>query len=207
MRIQYAIYLLLGVALGIFQRHLPAVFALYGFAGFAMICALLATFLPRSRAWLVPVSVLLGGFVYASFCAHAVMAHRLQGAPASGAEFEVSATIVDLPKRIERQTRLSLRLESSLELGGVRNVRVGFYGDAQLRAGEQWQMRLKLRRPHGEVNPGGFDFERAAAANQIDAVGYIVNLGPRLQSAHGVVALRERLSDQIAAVVDRKSVV
>ncbi len=201
MRIQHAIYLLIGIAVGIFQRHLPTINALYVLASFAFLCGISAGYIYRSRAWLLPVSVLMGGFVYASFCAHAVMAHRLQGAPASGAEYEVRATIVDLPKRIERQTRLSLRLEASADLGGVRNVRVGFYGDAPLRAGEQWQMRLKLRRPHGEVNPGGFDFERAAAANQIDAVGYIVNLGPRLRRAHGVVALRERLSDQIAAAV------
>ena len=201
MRIQHAIYLLLGVCVGIFQRHLPAANALYWLAALALLLVILASFVQRSRAWLTPATVLLGGFVYASLCAHAVMAHRLQGAPASGAEFEVNATIVDLPKRIERQTRLSLRLDASAQLGGVRNVRVGFYGEAPLRAGERWQMRLKLRRPHGEVNPGGFDFERAAAANQIDAVGYIVKLGPQLQPAQGIVALRERLSDQIAAAL------
>ena len=209
MRIQHAIYLLIGVCVGVFQRHLPAISMLYWLAGLTLICVVVLAFLSRrfdvlssraknTQAWLMPAAVALGGFVYASMCAHAVMAHRLQGAPASGAEFEVNATIVDLPKRIERQTRLSLRLDASAELGGVRNVRVGFYGDTPLRAGERWQMRVKLRRPHGEVNPGGFDFERAAAANQIDAVGYIVKLGPRLQAAHGIVALRERLSDQIA---------
>ncbi len=201
MRIQHALYLLIGVCVGIFQRQLPAVNALYWLVGLALLCIIFCGYAKRTRAWLLPVSVLLGGFVYASFCAHSVMAHRLQGVPASGAEFEVSATIMDLPKRIDRQTRLSLRLEASAQLGGVRNVRVGFYGDTPLRAGERWQMRLKLRRPHGEVNPGGFDFERTAAANRIDAVGYIVKLGPRLQAAQGIVALRERLSDQIAAAV------
>lgn len=198
MRIQHAIYLLIGICAGIFQRHLPALNVLYWLAGFAVSGAIFCLFATRLRAWLLGASVVLGGFVYASLCAHSVMAHRLQGAPATGTEFEVSATIVDLPKRADRQTRLSLRLDATSELGGVRNVRVGFYGDAPLRAGERWQMRLKLRRPHGEVNPGGFDFERAAAANRIDAVGYIVKLGPRLQAAQGIVALRERLSDQIA---------
>ena len=198
MRIQHVIYLLIGICVGIFQRHLPAMSLLYWLAGCAVACAISCGFIKRARTILVPVALVLGGFVYASFCAHAVMAHRLQGAPATGAEFEVSATIVELPKRADRQTRLSLRLDATPELGGVRNVRVGFYGDAPLRAGERWQMRVKLRRPHGEVNPGGFDFERAAAANQIDAVGYIVKLGPRLQAAQGIVALRERLSDQIA---------
>lgn len=201
MRIQHAIYLLIGVCVGIFQRQLPTLNVLYGFAALALIIGIFCGFAKRGRTWMLPVSVLLGGFAYASFCAHSVMAHRLQGAPATGAEFEVTATIVDLPKRIDRQARLSLRLETSAELGGVRHVRVGFYGDAPLRAGERWQMRLKLRRPHGEVNPGGFDFERTAAANRIDAVGYIVTLGQRLQAAQGIAALRERLSDQIAAAV------
>ena len=198
MRIQHAIYLLIGICVGIFQRQLPAISLLYWLAGFVVVSAIFCGFAKRARPWLMPVAVVIGGFTYASFCAQAVMAHRLQGAPATGSEFEVSATIVDLPKRAERQTRLSLRLDASAELGGVRNVRVGFYGDVRLRAGERWQMRIKLRRPHGEVNPGGFDFERAAAANHIDAVGYIVKLGPRLQAAQGITALRERLSDQIA---------
>ena len=211
MRIQHAIFLLFGVCIGIFQRHLPAVNTLYWLAGIALLCVIFcgtmlgrnnqSKLFQRAGAWLMPVALVLGAFIYASFCAHAVMSNRLQGVPAGGAEFDVSATIVDLPKRIERQTRLSLRLEASAELGGVRNVRVGFYGAAPLRAGERWQMRIKLRRPHGEVNPGGFDFERIAAANQIDAVGYIVKLGPRIQPAQGIAALRERLSDQIAAAV------
>ena len=207
MRIQHALYLLIGICIGIFQRHLPALGLLYGGVGLVLLCMLVCGIVKRGRAGLtlraglMPVALVLSGFVYASFCAHSVMAHRLQGVPANGAEFEVITTIVDLPKRIDRQTRLSLRLEPSAELGATRDVRVGFYGDATLRAGERWQMRVKLRRPHGEVNPGGFDFERIAAANQIDAVGYIVKLGPRLQAAKGVAALRENLSDQIALAV------
>ncbi len=201
MRITHALCLLIGICAAIFQRHLPALHLSYFLIGVACTLSALSLFRPSWRAALSAAAVVLAGYSYASLSAHAVMAHRLSGAPATGAEFEVSATIVDLPKSVDRQTRLSLRLLASNALGGVQNVRVGYYGAEHLRAGETWRMRLKLRRPHGEVNPGGFDFERAAAANRIDAVGYVLSLGERLQGARGINALRERLSDQIATVV------
>lgn len=40
------------------------------------------------------------------------------------------------------------------------HLRVSWYrSEQQPRAGECWQLRLKLRTPHGSLNPGGFDYE------------------------------------------------
>jgi competence protein ComEC len=209
MRLHHALCLLLGVCLGIFQRQLPPYSTLWFVAGISSVI-FLTLLLLRRRALAIGRSARLGsqllavivfGYVYASWSAGQVMAHRLHDVPATGAEFDVTASIVDLPKTAQSQTRLALLLEPSPELASVQYVRVGYYGDVELQAGERWQMRLKLRRPHGEVNPAGFDFEKIAAANRIDAVGYIVQLKTREQAASGLLALRARLSAQIGAMV------
>jgi competence protein ComEC len=210
MRISHALCLLIGICVGIFQRQLPSIQIIYfmaAAAGALVLVLMLHKTSPRDgahkplRGVLLFAAILLVGYSFASFNAHTVMAHRLRGAPATGAEYDVIATIVELPKHADRQTRLSLRLLTSQALGGVENVQVGYYGSEKLRAGERWQMRLKLRAVHGETNPGGFDFARAAAANRIDAVGYVLNLGTRQQDARGINALRERVSDQIASAL------
>ncbi|MEE4245457.1 MAG: DNA internalization-related competence protein ComEC/Rec2 [Kangiellaceae bacterium] len=41
--------------------------------------------------------------------------------------------------------------------------------------GQIWQMRLALKTPYRLHNPGGFDFERWALLNGIDAIGYVVD--------------------------------
>ena len=41
------------------------------------------------------------------------------------------------------------------------------------RPGEYWQLRVKLRRPRGFANPGGFDYEAWLVANRIGATGYV----------------------------------
>jgi len=44
---------------------------------------------------------------------------------------------------------------------------------AQFRAGERWQLTVRLKRPHGTQNPHGFDFESWALAENIRATGTV----------------------------------
>lgn len=45
------------------------------------------------------------------------------------------------------------------------------------RAGERWQLRVKLKRPRGFANPGGFDYAAWLVANRIGATGYVERSG------------------------------
>jgi len=55
---------------------------------------------------------------------------------------------------------------------------LSWYGDQQgiplLKAGDSWQFVVKLRRPRGLLNPGGFDYEAWLIENGFSATGYIV---------------------------------
>lgn len=43
-----------------------------------------------------------------------------------------------------------------------------------LHAGDQWQLSVRLKRPHGQLNPGGFDYEAWLFSKKIRATGYVV---------------------------------
>ncbi len=85
-------------------------------------------------------------------------------------------------------------------------TRLSWYRNApELHTGERWRLWVRLKRPHGFANPGGFDYERWLLAAGIRATGYVrgkrhhQRLGR--QSAQGVQALRGRISRQISATL------
>ncbi len=53
---------------------------------------------------------------------------------------------------------------------------------AEIRPGERWQFLLRLKRPHGLQNPGGFDGERWWHQERVTATGWI-RVAQRLQAA------------------------
>jgi competence protein ComEC len=48
-----------------------------------------------------------------------------------------------------------------------------YYPDQKIKAGQQWSFTVKLKRPHGSLNPGGFDYERWLFSEGIGATGYV----------------------------------
>lgn len=153
----------------------------------------------RRRASVVVACCLLG-ISYANHVAGLRMQERLSASPPTQ-DIQITGEIVGLPEPGADATRLTLRVLRSPT--PLERVRISWYDAPELKPGEQWQLRLRLRRPHGEVNPGGFDFERYAAQHRIAAVGYVLahSENRKLAEAHGVDALRERLSAQIAQLL------
>ena len=78
-----------------------------------------------------------------------------------------------------------------------------------MRAGERWQMTVRLKAPHGNRNPHGFDYELWLWEQSIQATGY-VRAGPRdapparLSSGwqHPVERARQSVREAIYAQVD-----
>ncbi|MCQ4166213.1 DNA internalization-related competence protein ComEC/Rec2 [Tahibacter harae] len=124
-----------------------------------------------------------------------------------GVELELRGRILDLPDRRADATRFDLVLHSASRNGEALplrgRVRLSWYGTPpRLRPCASWQLRVRLKRPRGLSNPGGFDSERQALQLGLVAVGYVREDGANRELAPApgcVAARRERIADAIAA--------
>ena len=180
-------------------------------------CALLAW---RNRKLAVPLA-LLGGFVWASTCAHLRLADWL--APElEGRDLDVVGVVASLPARMERGVRFEFDVESApngerlpkkLWLAWYRSPSAPEDQPALLQAdlhpGERWLLTVRLRRPHGSVNPDGFDYEAWLLERGIGATGYVRQRGSQtlLGTRRGITdfveqareAIRDRFEKQLGA--------
>ena len=142
-----------------------------------------------------------------------------------GQDLSVSGVIANLPQRsasglrfrfeVEQATRqgVPVQLPARLALGWY----AGFHEDAaqlqpgaELRAGQRWRFTLRLRQPHGNLNPHGFDYELALFEQGVRATGAVRDMPPPelLDRAAGypVERARQRVRDAIeASVSDRRA--
>jgi len=157
---------------------------------------------PRMRA----VAALLCGFAWACILAGHAMAQRLPLA-LEGADLVVEGRVIGLPQRNADQLRFEFMVErgedKAAPLAGSKLRLSRYRSDAQPDPGSRWRYAVRLQRPRGLINPGGFDFERYALERGIDAVGYVRDSGENRQLAKGggIDALRMRLSAAMASAV------
>ena len=120
-----------------------------------------------------------------------------------GINIPVKGLIVDLPEQDERQTRFDfIDTESAQKLPS--KLRLSwYYPDQAIKAGQYWFFTIKLKRPHGSLNPGGFDYERWLFTQGIGAAGYVrpdskpVLLG-RDSAWTNISVWRQRITDRLS---------
>jgi len=163
-------------------------------------CAALAAW---RRAFLVP-AALAAGFLWAAGYAHLRLADRL--APElEGADLEVAGVVSGLPAASERSLRFEFEPESPRL---PRRVLLSWYrsraGEAppELQPGERWLLTLRLKRPHGPLNPHGFDYEAWLTERGIGATGYVRDAASarRIGARNGFA---DRIAQARAAVRER----
>jgi competence protein ComEC len=198
-----ALLLLGGIAFAMLQRELPAAWLL----GLALGVGVLVTWrLPRARWAAMP----LAGFAWASLHGLVAMEQRLPEA-LQGADLVVTGHVVGLPQPGERRVGFGFRVAEGEGAGEVlagRELRLAWYGSPPaLEPGSQWTLTVRLKRPRGVLNPGGFDYERHALQRRIAATGHVRESASwtRHGDAAGIDALRLQLSDAIATRVERPS--
>lgn len=122
--------------------------------------------------------LLAGGFCWAGWHAGQVIAMQLPAA-LEGRDLMVRGLVTAAPEHLSHaHLRLRLRIEAWRSGDDwqptVLPVRLNWYRESQdVQAGERWQLRVRLKRPHGLANPGGFDYERWLFAKAIRATGYV----------------------------------
>ena len=108
-----------------------------------------------------------------------------------GRDVAVSGTVAAMPQRADGGVRFRFELDSS-EVPLPPQLLLGWYGAQAtedpgsidlasavpaLRAGERWRFTVRLKAPHGNVNPHGFDYELWMWEQGLQAAGY-VRAGP-----------------------------
>jgi competence protein ComEC len=152
----------------------------------------------RRKPWAVAALAFGAGFLWAAWLAHQRMDDWL--APAlEGRDVEVVGVVSGLPGIGERGVRFELEVESSPERL-PRKLLLTWYGsEVSIHPGERWQLPLRLRRPHGSVNPHGFDYEAWLLERGIGATGYVRPQGERrlLGTRNGLLDRVERARESV----------
>lgn len=197
---------------------------LLGVAGFQQLSAFpeitwlaALAILPLSYCWryLIVPAWLIAGFAVA--WGHASW-HSRYSLPAAlqGQDLLITGTVASIPEYSERSVRFRFAVDSLLHDGkpaaDISQIRLYWYGrNHPVRAGEHWQLRVRLKRPHGFMNPGGFDYESWLFQQGIQATGYVrkSQQNQRIddQTELSVVTIRqdmrERLTAQLQATFSR----
>ena len=154
------------------------------------------------------------GFLWAAGFAHWRIADRLDAA-LEGRDIEVVGVVSSLPAIGERSVRFEFEVESAaaplpkkLLLSWYRSAlaaeeQAALEADAsRVHPGERWKFTLRLRRPHGTLNPHGFDYEAWLLERGIGATGYVRQKpAPQLLGARG--SFPDRIEQAREAVRDR----
>ncbi|MEO8836912.1 MAG: DNA internalization-related competence protein ComEC/Rec2, partial [Caldimonas sp.] len=138
-----------------------------------------------------------------------------------GQDMAVTGVVASLPQRGPNGLRFRFTVDPGGAPKGVpRRLALGWYAgqheDAAveqprttLRAGQRWRFTVRLRQPHGNLNPNGFDYELALFEQGVRAAGYVRD-GPATlldaRAGHPVERWRQRVRDAIDRNVDDRRV-
>jgi competence protein ComEC len=113
-----------------------------------------------------------------------------------GVDVQVVGVVAAMPQRSEAGLRFRLDVESASSMGGSvalpPSIYLSWYSQlqrsedpaavpfaelsqtsAELKAGERWALTVRLKAPHGNANPHGFDYELWLWEQGLQATGYV----------------------------------
>ncbi len=109
-----------------------------------------------------------------------------------GRDIKVVGVVSGLPIKDQYRTKFDLKVTHS-ENGPIpEKIRLNWYSPPRdIRAGQKWLFTVRLKKPHGYANPGGFDYEKWLFTQGIGANGYV--------RAHPVGVLMESSVDDFSS--------
>ena len=136
---------------------------------------------PRGAAMALVAALAVTGFGAAAWRAASRLADELPPA-LEGTDVRIVGIVDELPQPQERGVRFPFAVEAT-EPAGLQvpaRLSLGWYAppaeDAVVpvvHAGERWRFTVRLRRPHGAVNPAGFDLEAWLLERNLRATGIV----------------------------------
>lgn len=163
---------------------------------------------------------LAGGFFWAAAFAQWRLADALPR-EWEGRDIQLVGVVAELPQVSESGVRFAFDVEQVLTRDAVvpERISLAWYKEGgrstsdeaaapQINAGERWQLTARLKRPHGTLNPHGFDFEQWALERNIRASGYVRKGDQNLRldgmvnrPAYQVERLREEIRQRFLAIL------
>ena len=120
------------------------------------------------------------GFLWAFLRADAILSNNLERT-IEGKTVIVTGQVISLPEILDSGLRFEFQIDELKSQNGdiiksPGKVRLGWYReDVTIQPGEYWRLHVRLKRPYGFSNPGGFDYEAWLFQHRIRATGYIRN--------------------------------
>jgi competence protein ComEC len=178
--------------------------------GLILALLIFALIVPRRVPPLRPMALLILGFAWAWFYAHGQLQQDLDPR-LEGRTLSLVGWVADLPE-IHAEGSSFLFDVASAQDGAITTnftgrVRLGWYHKAQtLRAGEQWQLQVRLKARHGLANPGGFDAESWLFRIGVAATGAVRDAPDNRRitpAGFGIAPLRQALRDRLLALLPK----
>jgi competence protein ComEC len=159
------------------------------------------------------------GFGWAAAAAKLALADRL--APEfEGRDVTLTGVVASLPQPFERGVRFELAVEDAVTAGPAPvafrapgRILLSWYNGLTpeefqevlpVRPGERWRLTVRLRLPHGNANPHGFDYEAWLLERGVGATGYVRPRGERIRltemvyrPGYAIERLRERIRTKL----------
>ncbi len=186
------------------QSTLPsgANIALFTGAALAAFTASLLPALPRAGALaLRSLAAAALGFAWAATFAAVRLGDELRFED-EGRDVPVVGIVSSLPAQLERGTRFEFDVErvEAPEVHVPARISLAWYDAlAAVKPAERWRFTVRLKRPHGVLNPGGFDFEAWMLERNLRASGYVRDARRLDAIAWDLGALIDRGRDELRA--------
>jgi competence protein ComEC len=136
----------------------------------------------------VLLAALAVGAAHAAWQAKLRLADELSFAD-EGRDVRLRGVIASLPAQLMRGTRFEFDVEAieSPDVHVPARISLGWFGPTVLvKPGERWRFVVRLRRPHGTLNPGGFDLEAWMLERNLRASGYVRDAGASPERLHAM---------------------
>jgi competence protein ComEC len=166
---------------------------------------------------IIIILLIIIGILYSSIYAKWQLSYLLEEA-FSGQNIVISGRISSVPVisgdvqrfvfDVDSHRILDRHGQSRKETRFPGKIRLSWYYGQPVNAGEKWQLQVRLKPPHGFMNPGGFDYEAWLFQQAIQATGYVrkseLNQRKRAASWWSINSIRQSLGEKIDDIVRKK---
>jgi competence protein ComEC len=202
------------------DAELTTILAVSGALLLPLILSHKGRFLCRLRPLALVGSFLLG-IAWAAFMAQGRLADEL-ALDNEGRDLPITGVIADLPQRLDDGVRFDFAVEQAPP-GVPATISLAWYAASlgeegaaktlpDLRGGQRWQWTVRLKRPHGNINPHGNDYEGMLFERGVRATGYVRTKPPPAklvefvaEPGYAVARLRQYLRDRMLAALPSQS--